>query len=211
MGEKVKKPFYKKWWVWVIAVIVVIGFAGGGTGDDTASKDDSKKAETTSAEPKKEAPKKETKKEAPKKETKKEFKIGDSVKVGKMNYKVNKKQSLAQVGPSALPEKASGKFVVIEVSLKNNGDKAVTVDSSFFKLMRGKKTYEADTAASMSANQGEDGTIENSFFMQELNPDSTISGKVVFDVAPEVAAAGDLTLQVQTGAWGTETEKINLK
>jgi colicin import membrane protein len=27
--EKVKKPFYKKWWVWVIAIIVVIGATGG--------------------------------------------------------------------------------------------------------------------------------------------------------------------------------------
>ena len=27
--EKVKKPFYKKWWVWVLAVIVLIGVSGG--------------------------------------------------------------------------------------------------------------------------------------------------------------------------------------
>jgi hypothetical protein len=27
---KIKKPFYKRWWVWVIAVLLVIGFASGG-------------------------------------------------------------------------------------------------------------------------------------------------------------------------------------
>lgn len=85
------------------------------------------------------------------------------------------------------------------------------VDSSFFKLKRGGKTYEADAAASLSANQGEDGNITNSFMAQDLNPDSEMSGKVVFDVTPEIAEATDLQLQVQTGAFGTETELINLK
>jgi hypothetical protein len=28
--EKVKKPFYKKWWVWVIAIIIVYAIFGGG-------------------------------------------------------------------------------------------------------------------------------------------------------------------------------------
>ncbi|CAG9621055.1 hypothetical protein [Sutcliffiella rhizosphaerae] len=34
--EKIKKPFYKKWWVWLIAVIIVIGIAIGGTEDPVA-------------------------------------------------------------------------------------------------------------------------------------------------------------------------------
>ncbi|AZV43453.1 hypothetical protein BAOM_2844 [Peribacillus asahii] len=59
----------------------------------------------------------------------------------------------------------------------------------------------------MSANQKEDGTIDNSFSSQKLNPDSEISGKVVFDVAPEVAKASDLQVQVQKDA---ETELIDL-
>lgn len=62
--------------------------------------------------------------------------------------------------------------------------------------------------ASMSANQGEDGSIDNSFFLQEVNPDMSISGKVVFDLAPEVAEATGLQLHVQSGFSGTETEII---
>lgn len=34
-GAKVKKPFFKKWWFWVIVVFLIIGMAGTG-GDDTA-------------------------------------------------------------------------------------------------------------------------------------------------------------------------------
>ncbi|MFB3164701.1 hypothetical protein ABLO26_25405 [Neobacillus sp. 179-J 1A1 HS] len=43
--EKVKKPWYKKWWVWVIAVIVVIAISSGG---------DEEEKETVKEEPKKE-------------------------------------------------------------------------------------------------------------------------------------------------------------
>ncbi|WP_374722582.1 hypothetical protein [Peribacillus tepidiphilus] len=28
--EKVKKPFYKKWWVWLLAIIIIAGAASGG-------------------------------------------------------------------------------------------------------------------------------------------------------------------------------------
>ncbi|USK68397.1 DUF4352 domain-containing protein [Peribacillus asahii] len=125
-----------------------------------------------------------------------------------MEYTITDKSTTDQVGPSVLPTKASGKFLVLDVTLKNNGNEAVTVDSSFFKLKRGEKTYETDNEGSISANQKEDGTIDNSFFLQELNPDSEISGKVVFDVAPEVAEASNLQIQVQTGLFGTETESI---
>lgn len=31
--NKVKKPFYKKWWVWVIAIIVIFAIASGGEGE----------------------------------------------------------------------------------------------------------------------------------------------------------------------------------
>ena len=110
-----------------------------------------------------------------------------------------------------MPTKASGKYVVLDVTYKNSGNEAVTLDASFFKLVRGEKTYESDSMASMSANQGEDGTIQNSFFLQEVNPDMEITGKVVFDLAPDVAEATDLQLQDQTGLFGTETGIINLK
>lgn len=204
--EKIKKPFYKKWWVWVLAIIVIGAIASNGNDDSTSSKKTKEKSEaqTASTTPKE-------KKEVPKKEEKKEFKIGDTVPVGKMTYIVSKKEVADQVGPSILPTKATQKFVVVEVTLKNGGNEAVTVDSSFFKLKRGEKTYEADAMASMSANQGEDGAVTNSFFLQKVNPDSELKGFVVFDVAPDAATATDLQLQVQTGAFGTETEKINLQ
>ena len=38
-----------------------------------------------------------------------------------------------------------------------------------FKLKSGDKTFEADNTGSMSANQNDNGSIENSFFLQRIN------------------------------------------
>ncbi|MGO4295855.1 DUF4352 domain-containing protein [Glutamicibacter sp. MCAF14] len=208
--EKVKKPFYKKWWIWAIVVVVIFAFAqSGGDSETTAStsadSQPSAKAEVAAKEdaPEKQEPAKEEVAEE------KSYKIGDKVVVGDMEYVINGKETAAAVGPAAFPTKASGKFVLIDVTLKNNGNEAVTVDSSFFKLQQGEKTFEADTTGSMYANQGDDG-IDNSFFLQEVNPDSEITGKVAFDVSKKIADSKELQLQVQTGFWGTETGIVDL-
>ena len=175
----------------LFVLIIVIALVGGG--DETSPSTDSNQTTSKS------------------KEEKQVANIGTPLEVGKAVFTLNSVELTDQVGPAVLPEKANGKYVVLDVTYKNNGNEAVTIDSSFFKLIRGEKTYESDSMASMSANQGEDGAIQNSFFLQEVNPDMEITGKVVFDLAPEVAEATDLQLQVQTGAFGTETGTINLK
>ncbi|WP_437389017.1 DUF4352 domain-containing protein [Priestia filamentosa] len=177
----------------LIVLIIIIGVAMGGN-------DSSDKASSTSSD-----------KQTTKDESKKSYGVGDTVEVGDMVYTVNGKEITSQVGPAVLPTEAKGKFLVVDLKVKNNGDKAVTVDSSFFKLKHGDKTFDADSAASMSANQGEDGNIKNSFFLEQLNPDLEMGGKVVFDLSPETVEASDLQLQVQTGAFGTQTEVINLQ
>lgn len=174
---------------------VIIGMMGEEDSTDTStSTNDEAQTETS-------APAKEEKTNA----------IGDVVKVGTAVFTINSLELSDQVGPSALPEKASGKFVVLNVTYKNEGNEAVMFDASFFKLKNGEKTYESDSMGSMSANQGEDGSIQESFFLQEVNPDSEVTGNVVFDVNPEVAESTDLLVQVQSGAFGTETETIKLK
>ncbi|EGS83433.1 DUF4352 domain-containing protein [Staphylococcus aureus] len=130
------------------------------------------------------------------KEANKTHKIGETVKNGDLEVTVNSVETMKSVGPSLAPTNAKGIFVVADVTIKNKGKEALTIDSSMFKLKSGDKTFEADNTGSMSANQSDNGSIENSFFLQRINPDSTAQGKIVFDVSENIANAKDKKLEV---------------
>lgn len=189
--DKIKKPFYKKWWVWVIAVIIVFAIAGGG-GDDTDSAKEVEKNSDSAA----------TKAEAKAEET--VTKIGDTLKVGDVEFTVNGKETATNVG-GQYGSNSQGTYLILDVTVKNVGNEAITTDTSFFKLKNGEKTYEADSTASMHTD------LELKFFLQQVNPDLSNTGKVVFDVSDEVINSTELQLQVQTGIFGTETGIISLQ
>ena len=199
---KAKKPLFKKWWFWLIIVIVIAGAVGGGNKDKTKKADTEKTAKVETKESK-------TEKSSPKKSEKQVFRIGQDVTVGKVVYRVDGKEVADTVGNEYLNSTAKGKFLVLNVTVTNNGDKAVTVTDDFFKLYKGKTEFKADTTATMYANQAANGDSA-AFFLQELNPESTLSGKVIFDVSEDTINDPSTQLQVQTGIWGTQTEKINL-
>lgn len=204
---KEKKPFYKRVWFWILAVIIVFAVAGslGGGDDDKASATNKTSTNASSTKTQETTKTEETTK---KEET---YGMNQDVKVGDMVYNVSSKEVAKQVGPSAFPTNAKDTFLVVTLTVTNKGNEAVTVDSSFFKLKEGDKTFDADATASMSANQDETGTISNSFFLQQLNPDVSLSGKIVFDVSEAQANSANNMLQVQTGVFGTQTSIINLK
>ncbi|MEZ0482608.1 DUF4352 domain-containing protein [Planococcus sp. SSTMD024] len=179
----------------VLVIIAAVAFGGGDESSTTSTETDSSAPATETAE----------------KEEVKVAGIGEEVQVGDATFIINSIETADQVGPSMLPETASGKYVVLDVTYTNGGNEAVMVDTSFFKLKLGEKTYEADAMASISGNQQEDGTIQNAFLAEEVNPDSEVTGKVVFDVNPDVAESEDLQLQVQSGLFGTETGMIDLR
>lgn len=197
-----KKPFYKRVWFWVLAVILVIivGSSMGGSKDSKSSSNSQKVSSGASSSNNNNTSAK----------TEKTYKVGQVVKVGSMQYTVTGVSTAKSVGPSILPTDAKDTFVVVDLTVKNLGDKEVTIDSSFFKLLDGSKTLSADSSASMSANQDESGQITNSFFLQQLNPDVEMSGKVVFDVSADQAASQSTKLKVQTGSFGTQTAEIKL-
>ena len=199
---KAKKPIFKKWWFWLIIVIVIAGAVGGGNKDKTKKADTEKTAKVETKESK-------TEKSSPKKSEKQVFGIGQDVTVGKVVYRVDGKEVADTVGNEYLNSTAKGKFLVLSVTVTNNGDKAITVTDDFFKLYKGKTEFKADTTATMYANQAANGDSA-AFFLQELNPESTLSGKVIFDVSEDTINDPSTQLQVQTGIWGTQTEKIKL-
>ncbi|MDG1603836.1 DUF4352 domain-containing protein [Bacillus paranthracis] len=196
-----KKPFYKKWWFWVIVVIVVLGAYGNSSKDTedtkTASTEPKQEAkqETKKDEPKKdEAKKEEPKKEEPKKELSKE---GESSKV---KIAVGSVESTDSVGGQYLSEKAQGIFKIVEVSITNNQKDAITVDANSFKLVDNQdREFKYSTQAQTAFDVGNGG--KSDFFLKQLNPGLTQTGKIIFDVP---ADAQGLVLKARGGMMGKE-------
>lgn len=69
-ATKVKKPFYKKWWVWVIAIILIAAIAN--PSEESATKETKQPASESTAPKAESKPKQEVKAEEPKQETKEE-------------------------------------------------------------------------------------------------------------------------------------------
>ncbi|MCC3357881.1 DUF4352 domain-containing protein [Bacillus sp. REN16] len=200
-GKKIKgkKPFYKRIWVWVLAVIIIGVIASGGEEEGTEQASTTPKTDVS-------VEKNETKKEEQVDKEEPEEKvqtagIGQPLKVGEVVFTVTGTSTATNIG-GEYGKNSSGEFFILDVIVKNEGKEAITTDSSFFKLKSGDITYEADTEAGIWANQ------DNNFFLQDVNPGIENKGKVVFDIP---AGTSNLVLQVQTGFWGTETGEISLQ
>lgn len=175
----------KKWQI-ILIIVIVIGFFGsmmGGSDDKTS---DQKGKDDIST------------------EEEKIYKMKDTVKVGDVEYVVLSKKSTNKVGDQYFDKKAQGQYLVIDISIKNLGNESLNVSDNFFKLYNGDKEFETDSEASIYLG-------DKSIIYEDVNPDVTLKGQIVFDVSKEIANSNDNILQVQTGAWGTESEKICLK
>ncbi|GGE48002.1 hypothetical protein GCM10011391_28490 [Pullulanibacillus camelliae] len=208
--EKVKKSIFKRWWFWVIVIIVVIIIGvnlGGGSDDKSTSASTTTKSSDNSKS--KDVPKKETKKPT-KKSNEKVIGIGDPAKIADVTFTVNKVETSTELKSDnefVDPAKASGKFVILHVTIKNEKKKAISIDSSFFKIMTNDGT---------TYDPSDDGDVlmvipeKQQLFLEQINPGITKTGTIVFDVAKDL----DLSkahVEAQTGFWGTEKVKINLK
>ena len=184
------KKFFK-WIGIIIGAIVVIGIVAS-----LGSSNDDGKVVKTSGDGEKIQHQKE-------KESDLSAKIGDSLKVDDVVFRVTHKEVTDSVG-GEYGAKSQGKYLVLDVQVKNEKDKAITIDSSFFKILADGKEYDPDTEGTTLANETSSG-----FFLQEINPDINQKGKIVFDL-PDDLIDKDLILQVSTGFLGTHKGKISL-
>lgn len=178
--------------VGVLFVIIFNALSSGGSDDKKTSSDN--QSTTTQ---------KETKKEE-----KKTYGLNQDVQVGDVLYNVHGVEVSKSVGEGYSKTDAKGTFVIVSLTVTNKGDEAITVDSKFFTLLNGSKKYESESMATITANQT---SYNSDFFLDKVNPDLSIEGKVVFDVSEEVANSTSKQLQVQTGTFGTQKDIINLQ
>lgn len=142
-----KQPFYKKWWVWLIAVFLFIGFVNAFNDTDTAS-----------TKPKEEVKKETVKKEKPKKVATPK-KIDNSIKSGM--YKVG---SDIQPGEYVLISNGIGYFQVskdstgkLESIISNDNfttNAIVSVKSGQYFEFKGSKAYPIAKAPKLEPKNG---------------------------------------------------------
>lgn len=157
-GAKNKKPIYKKWWVWLIAVIVAIGIAGGGdsSSNGTALNGTTSNGETTNK----------------KVENVKEFySVGEEVKLGNNVLIVNSVEK--SNGSEWDKPKEGNEFVVVDVTIKNGGSSEISYNPFDFKMQnsKGQITDQAITTIN----------IDTSLNSGNLAAGGEISGTIAFE------------------------------
>jgi len=152
--------------VGVIILLIIIGAASGGGKNN--SNNTSQNSTSTST------PKKTTAKPAAKL-----AKIGEAANDGKFSFTVNSfKCGESSVGDQYLNKTAQGQYCRMNVSVKNIGNQAQTLDTSsqYIYDATGKK-FSSDSTATIYAAPS-----SNSPWYAEVNPGNTITGDIIFDV-----------------------------
>lgn len=172
-----KKPFYKKWWFWLIVVIIVVGAIGSGGESKDSGKEISKTSPTS----------KQTSKtaSAEKTEEAETYKIGDDVKVGKINVIINKcdeKKEFKSNNRFMKNVNTEGKFIAIDAKITNNDSEARTIDTNMFKIVDSKnREFEVYSKAELMMILG-----DKYLFLESVNPGMNRAGTFVFEVPADV-------------------------
>lgn len=199
------KKFFKIGCLGIIGIVVLVAIlgalAGGGAEEETPETNTAAPAEETATEETTEEAPAEEAAEEPAEEPVEEAGIGTEVKVGDVYFTANEVTTATNVG-GEYGVTAQSQFTIVNVTVRNEKNEAITVDSSFFKLLSGERTYDSDGTAAIYANEDAD------FFLTSVNPGVSLTGNVVFDVPADLE---NPQMQVQTGFFGTETGIINLK
>lgn len=135
--------------------------------------------------------------------------IGETLVVDNIEFTVNDWFQQEVVG-DVLTSNANDTYLILDVSVSNNQNEAVMMTSSYFKIVEGDRVFEPDTSASMTANQAE--SPDNlGLLAEDINPGSSRNAYIVYDVTQDIVDSDEKQLQVQSGAWGTQTGIINLQ
>lgn len=131
--------------------------------------------------------------------------IGDSVSDGNLTFTVTGVDEAQTIGdPAMLGTEAQGKYVIVDLKVKNTGDKAATFNAGPSQVGFDANGTEYSTSSdAMMSGSGED---MNSF-LQQINPGNSVEGRLVYDV-PEDTELVKLHLQGGTFSDGAE---ISLK
>ena len=175
----------------LVVLIIIVSVATSG-GDDVATSGNSADSNEASS-------------SEGKKEEKKAYGVGEEVPVEELTYTVNSVEQAEEFSNSFDSLQTEGKFLVVDITVQNNDKEARFIDGEMFRVLDADGTeFSAKSEADMYIND------DMGFFLSEVNPKMSKTGKVAFEVPAET---GELQLQVSSGFGfsGGKTEVINLQ
>lgn len=117
-----------------------------------------------------------------------------------VTIKVNGVETKSTVGGQYNSEKAQGVFKIVNLSITNGQKDAITLNADDFKLVDSKgREFTYSTNGQTALGMADSTTAD--FFLKQLNPGLTQTGKIVFDVP---ADAKGLTMKARGGMTGDE-------
>src|SRR5215217_2318841 len=168
----------------VLPVLLVIGFVGclalvgGGGGDGGSGSGESRERKAQQA----------------------AVDIGQPVHVGEVTWTVTNARQVSEIrekGFGQFGETKRGNFVIVDFNFTNNSSEAVTLDSASLSLIDNsgnKSEVDPDYSSYVPANKD--------IFLENVNPDVTRPGEVIFTVAPDASG-----FKLQVGDTNPFTDK----
>ena len=109
--------------------------------------------------------------------------IGTPVKDGNLTFTVTGAQTTRSLGEGMMATEANGKYVVVNLKVKNTGDQAATFNAGSSQVAYDKQGNEYSTSQDpmMSGN-----AQDMNSFLQQINPGQTVEGRLVYEVPKKV-------------------------
>lgn len=114
------KPWYKKWWVWLLGIVALFLVVALFSPDDDSASSTRKPASAASAKPKQ--------------QKKSLYKVGDSATIDNMKLTVNSVTPTSDIDDNISTPKSGNQYYVVKVTLKNIGDDEESYDSYDFQI-----------------------------------------------------------------------------
>lgn len=170
---KEKKPWYKRFWVWLlIIVVIIVGASAMGGGDDNGGT----KVNSTSSS---------------KKETPKFYKLGDTVKVGDITYTLNSVETTSE--RNEFEDSKPKNVIVVKYHVKNNSEDELPVgaDLDVYDSSNDKAdSYPVDGETMDAVAAGKEMDVTQGFGVKKL-------GKVELQFSPLVSTEKAAKFQVE--------------